>query len=314
MKSELSEQTRNRWLSILPMYGIGGEFLTGKHTACPVCGGKDRFRFDNKEGRGTFYCSNCGAGDGAKLVMLKTGVTFAAFASDVRNRLGETRETAPPRANDMDALRRNADQLWQSAVPIFGDDAARYLEGRGITAPYPASLRFHPAARVTDHPTRSTLPAMLALVRAPDGQPVNVHRTYIENGKKAAMPSPRKMMGGTVPEGSAIRMGAHGGRLGVAEGIETALMVKRRFGITCWSLIDAEKLKRFVIPSDVKELHVFADNDRNYVGQAAAFELGKRASLMLNGPELVRVHVPPIPGTDWADPQPDDMPALGLAA
>ncbi|MFQ1758572.1 primase-helicase zinc-binding domain-containing protein [Aeromonas veronii] len=40
----------------------------GKHGPCPACGGKDRFRLDDKEGRGTFICSQCGAGDGLGLV------------------------------------------------------------------------------------------------------------------------------------------------------------------------------------------------------------------------------------------------------
>ena len=35
---------------------------------CPMCGGKDRFRFDDKGGRGTWICSQCGAGDEIELV------------------------------------------------------------------------------------------------------------------------------------------------------------------------------------------------------------------------------------------------------
>ena len=30
------------------------------HTPCPVCGGKDRFRFDNLNGTGSFICSQGG--------------------------------------------------------------------------------------------------------------------------------------------------------------------------------------------------------------------------------------------------------------
>ncbi|EOI6501966.1 DUF927 domain-containing protein, partial [Yersinia enterocolitica] len=36
---------------------------------CPSCGGKTRYRFDDREGRGTYYCSHCGAGTGLDLVM-----------------------------------------------------------------------------------------------------------------------------------------------------------------------------------------------------------------------------------------------------
>ena len=40
----------------------------GRHCPCPVCGGKDRFRFDNKDGRGTYICNQCCSGDGLELI------------------------------------------------------------------------------------------------------------------------------------------------------------------------------------------------------------------------------------------------------
>ena len=40
----------------------------GKHCPCPVCGGKDRIRFDNKNGRGTYICNHCGSGEGLNLI------------------------------------------------------------------------------------------------------------------------------------------------------------------------------------------------------------------------------------------------------
>src|SRR3546814_2638776 len=49
----IADQCINRWPSILPQFGISPSYLTGKQTPCPTCGGKDRFRFDNKDGRGT---------------------------------------------------------------------------------------------------------------------------------------------------------------------------------------------------------------------------------------------------------------------
>jgi len=56
-----------RWPVALKNLGV--ELTYNKHSACPACGGVDRFRFDDKEGRGTFYCNNCGSGDGLNLVM-----------------------------------------------------------------------------------------------------------------------------------------------------------------------------------------------------------------------------------------------------
>jgi len=57
----------------------------------------------------------------------------------------------------------------------------------------------------------------------------------------------------------------------------------------------------FVPPRGLLRLHVFADNDANYVGQAAAYDLAHR----LNRDGLtVEVHLPPpihADKTDWLD-------------
>src|SRR3546814_10021554 len=62
---------------------------------CPTCGGKDRFRFDNKDGRGTYYCNKCGPGDGVQLVMMKTGWPFRQAAEKIREVLPNADEHRP---------------------------------------------------------------------------------------------------------------------------------------------------------------------------------------------------------------------------
>ncbi|EOG9029413.1 DUF927 domain-containing protein [Proteus mirabilis] len=67
------------------------------HTACPHCGGKDRFRFDNKDGNGTFICNQCGSGDGLDLVQRVLGVSVTEAAKEVANIIGiDTRSACPP--------------------------------------------------------------------------------------------------------------------------------------------------------------------------------------------------------------------------
>ena len=72
------------------MLGIGESFLTGKHGPCPLCGGKDRWRWDNLEGRGTWICSQCGAGDGIALVMKMHGWGFREAAKGIEAVIGST--------------------------------------------------------------------------------------------------------------------------------------------------------------------------------------------------------------------------------
>jgi len=60
-----------RWEGVLSSLGIHVP-ANGKHGPCPGCGGHDRFRFDNKDGGGSFICSQGGegtlSGDGFYLV------------------------------------------------------------------------------------------------------------------------------------------------------------------------------------------------------------------------------------------------------
>ena len=53
-----SKAVVGKWPSILPMLGVSPDYLTGKHTACPICeNGKDKFRFDDKGGNEHFFAT-----------------------------------------------------------------------------------------------------------------------------------------------------------------------------------------------------------------------------------------------------------------
>lgn len=306
---ELRDQARNKWPSILAQLGVSPRHLSGKHCPCPICGGKDRFRFDDRHGEGGWFCNACKSGNGVDLLMKANDWTFAETAERVRSVLGEAKISRPKPAITPDRAVDLRRQLWRASAPIGDDEAAAYLLSRGFIGPYSDALRFCSDAAVTGHPTRRTMPAMLALVTAPDGKAVNIHRTYLEGARKAKMEDPRRMMPGEVPHGSAIRLGKPDGILAIAEGIETALAVTRDFGFPCWSLISAQNMAAFRVPLDVCELHVFGDNDAKFAGQAAAYAVAHRAATGRLAPK-VRIHIPEVVGTDWADPHPQQKRAV----
>ncbi|HDS7653157.1 TPA: toprim domain-containing protein [Klebsiella variicola] len=64
--NDVRSKANGYWPSILERLAIPTNRSEG---ACPACGGKTRYRFDDKDGRGTYYCSHCGAGTGLDLVM-----------------------------------------------------------------------------------------------------------------------------------------------------------------------------------------------------------------------------------------------------
>jgi hypothetical protein len=69
-----------RWEHVLAAFEVRTELLRPKHGPCPGCGGNDRFRFDDKNGEGTFICSQGGAGvlsgNGLQLLQHCTGWDF----------------------------------------------------------------------------------------------------------------------------------------------------------------------------------------------------------------------------------------------
>ena len=138
---------------------------------------------------------------------------------------------------------------------------------------------------------------MLATVAAPDGKALSIHRTYIQNGQKAPVASPKKLMQGFPIAGAAIRLTPISQVLGIAEGIETALAASELFEVPVWSCISAQGVESFEPPAGVEHVIVFADNDLNFAGQAAAYRAANR--LKLKGFD-VEVAVPPIMG-DWLD-------------
>lgn len=80
-----------RWPDILPRLGVPGDSLTGKHGPCPGCGGRDRFRFDDRDGRGTWICGGGGApiaGDGFALLQHIHGWDFPRTLAEVASLLG----------------------------------------------------------------------------------------------------------------------------------------------------------------------------------------------------------------------------------
>src|SRR4029077_15691115 len=141
-KLPLRDRAQGRWLGILPALGISESFLTGKHGPCPLCGGKDRWRWDNREGRGTWICSKCGAGDGIALLMQKNRWEFRQAAEQTDTVIGSILADVPKRQRSDREKRDAMSKLWQSSKAIEANDpVGRYLARRvGLTA-FPSCLR-----------------------------------------------------------------------------------------------------------------------------------------------------------------------------
>jgi len=198
-------------------------------------------------------------------------------------------EASPKR--DMSAL---ALRLWKTSQPIAGTLAEEYLLARGLSGPFPKSLRFNSATIHGSGPSKRTMPAMIAAVENDMGV-VAVQRTFLDpdNVLHKPMSKPKVSLGllGT----AAIRLAPATDELGFAEGIEDALSAMEWFGTPTWALGGVERLAFVAIPASVRRIIVYGDR-----GRAADRLLAKaRNYLTANGRELVsRV---PAHHDDWND-------------
>lgn len=320
----VSEAARGRWPEILTRIGVPPEFLTRRHGPCPACGGKDRFRFDNKNGSGSFFCNQqCGAGDGFQLLQVVYGYTASKALHEVADYLKCGSGVAPAcvvakqpinTAGDGapvvgEAIQKSNQRLWLASKAVSdGDSVDLYLRHtRGLNlAEVPPGLQYH--SGVSYYNEKGALvdyfPAMLAQVVNAAGQVVAIHKTYLnEDGTKVDLSPVKKLSRAISPgatQGAAIQLFEAGETLAVAEGIETALAVHILADeyLPTWATVTANGLESLEVPSCVKRLIIAADNDVSGRGKQAAERLAARQ--VARG-VTCQILIPENAGADWAD-------------
>jgi hypothetical protein len=183
-------------------------------------------------------------------------------------------------------------RIWDEARSIDGTPAFAYLQSRGL-APRSPELRFHPRAPHGAQPLTRYRPALVAAVRDDSGL-VAIHRSFIERRAPGRAWSVERSGLGRFGCG-AVCLGGIAPKLGLAEGIETALSATALFGIPCWATLGTERFARVALPAMVAELVLFLDHDSG----------GRRAELLARRAfaHLSRIHVcrPERSGDDWND-------------
>lgn len=268
------DAARGKWKGILAALGVDVNLLNGRNQPCPWCGGKDRFRWTDYDGTGGFICNGCGNGSGIDLLQKLRGWDFAEAARAVDAVLGTVPEPMQ-RASRAKGIPR----WWAAAgTPVMaGGLVDQYLANRGLSGiDAPDALREIVQARYRhDNGIVSVFPGgMLTQVLTAGGTLTGVQVTYlVAGGKKASVPTPKKSFG-LFPPGSAAQLALdYEDELGVAEGVETALSCRLLFRVPTWAVLGTSGLKNWTPPVGVKHVTVFADNDENGAGLAAAWPL-----------------------------------------
>jgi putative DNA primase/helicase len=297
MKIPLRDRARGRWFDILVNVGINSRFLNKKNGPCPLCGGRDRWRWRDTNGDGTWVCTHCsvtGGGDGISLVMRFLGLPFREAAKRIEAAMGEARIRPQPRQRDPKPWLR---AIWNCATRVrHGDPVDQYLRSRGVELDvYPSCLR---TSSLRYPATGILFPVMIACVTGIDGKPITIHRTFLapDGSGKAPVDKPRMVCSAT-GKGATVRLAPPAPTMGIAEGIETALSAARLFDVPTWAALCATGIETFEPPLEAKHLFIFGDNDANHIGQRAVHALAAR----LAGRLEVEVRIPPEPGSDWND-------------
>ncbi|HCM9561882.1 TPA: toprim domain-containing protein [Enterobacter hormaechei subsp. steigerwaltii] len=288
--TETVKQACGHWPRILPALGV--KVIKNRHQACPVCGGSDRFRFDDKEGRGTWLCNQCGAGDGLKLVEKVFGVKPSEAAQKVNAVTGNLPPVAPEviaaaeaeTEADRQAAAALAVRLMENTRPASGN---AYLTRKGFPdRECPVLTSMHKTGGVTFRAGDVVVP-----LYDDTGALVNL-QLISSDGLK------RTLKGGAVKGASHTIEGKKqaGKRLWIAEGYATALTVHHLTGETV--MVAQSSVNLLSLASLVRQKHpacqivLAADRDLNGNGQ-------NKAAAAAGACEGV-VALPPVFG-DWND-------------
>lgn len=287
--TEAVNAAKGQWPHILPALGVN--VVLNRHQPCPVCQGKDRFRFDDKDGRGTWYCNQCGAGDGLSLVSKALAVSVAEAASQVNSVTGnlppvpaDEVATVPDSKKGMKEAAALAARLLEASRTTTGN---AYLTRKGL-----ASLACQVLTTTHKVATISYRAGdVLVPLHTPEGNLVNLQLINADGTK-------RTLKGGQVKGTCHTLEGKNSAskRLWLVEGYATGLTVNQLTGDTV--LVALSSVNLLSLASLVRERHptqqliIAADRDLNGDGQTKAAAAANACQGL--------VALPPVFG-DWND-------------
>jgi DNA polymerase I-like protein with 3'-5' exonuclease and polymerase domains len=264
-------ETLDQRLVRIPLADLIGEQPINGKIACP-------FHEDDTPSLHVYcnhyHCFGCGA-HGGHLDWLREveGLDDDAAIDVIVHWQG--RSVSRRQDNDARTLRL-ALALWQTAQPIAGTLAVRYLaKVRGIDVdmlPADAPLRFHPHCMFG---VGQRLPCLLALYQDVESDaPAGIHRIALTPEVMAGGKVERRSLG-RWPRPRAIKLWPASTVLYLGEGIETVLAAATRLpyrdGILmrpAWAAGSTGGISKFPVLPDVRELRLLLDHDAE--GEACA--------------------------------------------
>lgn len=298
---------------------------------CPACAGTDRFSINVQ--KRVFNCRGAEGGDVVKMVMHLGGLSFkqaceeltgepppngqarplseaekAARAKTLADAKARERARQAREAAYQEDTREAANLIWRGGVEIAGTVADRYLISRGVGGIEDLKLRFHASL---PYPKGKPYPALVARVDDVDGHLTAVWRIFLrDDGRKADVPNAKLGLGPA--RGGAVRLGGMSRKIGIAEGVETALgawnLMNRAFPV--WAALSTAGMVAFEPPLGVDHVVIFPDGDKPIRKRGHEYEpaipAGRKAaealrSNLLKAGVACTIAAEPPPGRDYLD-------------
>lgn len=304
---EIVHAAAGQWPAVLAGLNIDVPDSPRKHTACPACGGTDRFRFDDN-GRGSFICNQCGAGDGldlirkvnncdtteaARLVASALGIDYRATESDTGS--------AIQRRKQLDTERQQREQVRQQQAAedakqrratftrLYGEQRQKAVRGE-------SEYLINKGLAGFTYPVMADGSLLLELVD--ESGAVAAAQTITPQGDK-------RLLTGSAKRGAyhAVNAPEQPQSVVIVEGLATALSVHLMrpdaltvAAIDAGNLMPVAKIIRQIYPD--AQIIIAADNDRHEGLANTGKEAAEKAALSVAG----CVSVPPTDyKADWND-------------
>ena len=317
---EIRDLACGRWFEILTSLGVDSCFLSNKHGPCPICGeGRDRFRFDNKQGRGTYICSQCGAGDGFNLIAKCFGITNShAFKQVASYLVSNNSALTPLRHSATNVFPHNTQQedkyllakiksASKHAKIILQDKCeygqCQYFQNKGIDELFPVLKENYSIAYQEYNATTGNVENKTQTIYA-GAVIISVIDIVSEEiiGAQFIYPNKGKFYIAGTPISKGIHIIQGNDKLpsvGVVEGVATGFSVSISIGATIVVVFDENSMKgkaeRLKTSFSGKQLVFFGDNDL-HKGHQKGHEAAHKGAALAHGFAVI----PTEPG-DWDD-------------
>lgn len=299
--SDVIMAANGNWREILCLLGVNIP-TNKKHGPCPICGGKDRFRFDDKDKRGTWICNQCGAGDGLNLVCKTKSISAKEAAKEISSLMNWLPEALPPAQRQMmlqkneklkmevksatSTNHKNAALRAKKIIANSTQDTPLYLINKGLASCICAVNTNSITIGGIEFPSGSALVPL----QNSSGEIINLQAIRSDGLK-------RYLFGGQKQHAYHLIKGEE--LIAIVEGFATGLSVHQATQATVYCAMDAgnllpvAKIVRQQYPDAI--ILLCADNDAKTNGNPGKTK-AKQAATEING--LIAI---PIISGDWND-------------